>query len=255
MHPISKVLADELISAFKERRQAVDMEITLKRFSAEEVEQWRLQTQEEEVARIAEQARTKAERAQQRIQARLAACLIPPKFRNASFDALNPVRNPEAFNACRRLADKGQFEGRPGLILTGASGNGKTSLSVAALRRFVERTQGLYPARFWNVNRGLQSIRENFDEEGSKDSTILDLCTASLVVIDDFDKVRNITSWVRDQFYTLIDTLYVGERSVIITTNLSTGALFEMLDDCLASRLMGMCAEVEMKAHDYRAAS
>jgi DNA replication protein DnaC len=129
-------------------------------------------------------------------------------------------------------------------------------LAIASLRRFVERTEGEDPASFWNVNHSLQTIRQSFDEDRRQEgSSILDVCRASFIVLDDFDKVGRVTAWVEEQFYALINGLYVEERRVIVTTNLSARRLLEMLDDSLASRLMEMCTEVAMAPHDYRAAS
>jgi len=254
-HPISQALSAEVFAAFRERREARPVEETLAQFPDELVSEWRAAAEleaQEDAKRAADDKQKKIDR---RIKARLAGARIPPRYREVTYASLIAQNHPEAMSATRDLSDLGSHAGRQGLILSGEPGNGKTTLAIAALRRFVERTSGLWPARFFNVNRGLQAVRESFDRnDGEEDNSILDLCHCNFVVLDDLDKVGHVTRWVRDQMYTLIDTLYVQERRIIVTTNLATEDLFEHLDESLASRLMEMCAEVQMAPHDYRAA-
>ena len=183
MHPISRALLDEAVGAFRERRQAVEMDVTLSRFPICEVEQWRRQNKREEEALAVEREKQAAQKVQRRIKARLAGCLIPPLYADTRFGSLHPSHNPDAFRACQTLAETGRYQDRVGILLTGAPGNGKTSLAVAALGRFVDRTLGLWPARFFNLNRGLQAVRESFD--GDRENTsILDLCGVSFLRSD-----------------------------------------------------------------------
>ena len=252
MHAIDEALKGEILAAFREKRAARPVEDTLKLFSEPQVDEWREIARRRESDRAATEQLEQEERCRRRIEARLNTAHIPPRYRNTQFksEALRWELNREALEACVKLAQSGYHNRRSGLILAGEPGNGKTTLAIAALRCFIERTQGLYPARFWNVSRGLQALRERQQE----DSSLLQLADCRFVVLDDIGKTRNLTPWVADQYYMLIDTLYVQERCVILTTNLSTEELFEQLEDSLASRLMEMCEEIVMQPYDYRAA-
>jgi DNA replication protein DnaC len=195
-----------------------------------------------------------ADQIRQHIQRQLQQAGLPAVFRDCSFATLEEHQAPEAFRISRLYADQGEYEGKKGLLLMGRPGRGKSSLAVAVLRQVVERTQGLYSVRFWNISQGLDQLRERFRQEEGAGEDLRELLYHRLVVLDDWGKQR-MTEWVAEQFYRLIDGLWAEQKAVVLTTNLSLDTLGERFEEALLSRVLGMCHVVVVQGKDRRLCS
>jgi len=202
---------------------------------------------------------------------------IPPNYQRASLDTFQiPQDNPIARSGLGKvlLDVRGYVRefpstDRPGLLLVGDTGTGKTHLAVAALKALIEKGhEGL----FFDYQNLLDRIRAGYDRNaGASDreaySTALD---AEVLLIDDLGSHR-VTEWVEDTVTSIVTHRCNHRKPLIATTNLdvddtpevaytSAGGvqvhkktLAEVIGARARSRLFEMCRVVRMPAvEDYR---
>jgi len=245
--PISLAIMGEHRTARREGREPREEDVFAE-FPAPRVAEWRERDKGMEEDRQNRLKEEKEAKKKQRIERTLGAAQIPPIF-HQSFDELDQAHNPAAFTACKELADSGSYEGKRGLILSGDSGNGKTTLATATIQRYIQRTKGMYRVKFWPINQWLQKIQDSFSEPGSE--KVKDLYEYDFLVLDDLGK-RRLTTWPAEVLFSVVDNLYSHDRMLIVTTNWTAEEMIKELDYSLASRITGMCHEIILEPHDYR---
>ena len=204
---------------------------------------------------------------------------IPENYRHASFDSFHlPQDNPTAM---RGLSDvmlavmsyqrKYPDNEKPGLLLAGPPGTGKTHLAVAALRLLLARG---YEGIFFDYQNLLERIRAGYSEAlgtSSREAYRVALET-EILLLDDLGAHR-VTDWVEDTVTAIVTYRYNHRKPLIATTNLvdpdMSGSVLEKsgltstqnfrttleqrVGERARSRLFEMCRVIRMPGvDDYR---
>jgi DNA replication protein DnaC len=152
---------------------------------------------------------------------------IPPLYRDASFVSFQlPTDNDIAARDLRTIKDRvskyaGDFlptQTKPGLLLIGDPGSGKTHLAVAALRVILARGfQGV----FFDYQNLIDRIRSGFDpNSGSSDRDAYNnALDAEVLLVDDLGSHR-VLPWIEDVVTSIITHRCNHRKPLIATTNL-----------------------------------
>lgn len=203
---------------------------------------------------------------------------IPPLYSNASFDNfLLPRENPIAYQELTQvyLAVRGyarEFPGtkKPGILLMGEPGTGKTHLAVAAFRAVLAKG---FEGTFFDYQNLLDRIRSGYDEasNSSDKEAYRGAMETDILLLDDLGAHR-VTDWVEDTVTSIITHRCNNRKPLIATTNLIDGdagyathektsagkidyrtTLTERIGPRARSRLFEMCRVVKMPlVEDFR---
>jgi DNA replication protein DnaC len=204
---------------------------------------------------------------------------IPDLYLKASFENFivpgndNPTARRELTTvllAVKQFVRDFPNEKRPGLLLIGETGCGKTHLGVAALREIIAKG---FEGLFYNYQTLLNNIKMGYDAASNSSNreayqTALD---AEVLLLDDLGAHR-ITDWVEDTITSIVTYRCDGRKALIATTNMpdpDAGSvtvqrssldrpeyrrtLADQIGARARSRLFEMCTVIRMPlVEDYR---
>jgi DNA replication protein DnaC len=151
---------------------------------------------------------------------------IPPLYTKASFENFllsrdNPIgyrELTEVWLAVRGYARDFPDTRKPGLLLMGEPGTGKTHLAVAAFRTIMSKG---FEGLFFDYQTLLSRIRSGYDpsSNSSDRETYRVALDAEVLLLDDLGAHR-VTDWVEDTVTSIITSRCNQKKPLIATTNL-----------------------------------
>jgi DNA replication protein DnaC len=175
-------------------------------------------------------------------RARSLEARIPRKYRDVAFDrfpvtAISPPVVDEVRRFCRDV--NARLDEGKGLWLVGDSGTGKTTLAMLVSKAAIEarRTTAIY-----SLPRLMGVLRESIDSEEGLLGLLDRLATVDLLHVDDLG-AEHRTDWVNEQLYSIVNTRYEDQRSIVLTTNANAEELEQQIGARTVSRLVEMCGD------------
>lgn len=139
--------------------------------------------------------------------------------------------------------------GRPGFLLEGSFGTGKTMLMCQAITTLT--IQHGVSCFYIDFSLLLQEIKQKIsNKENSSDLYGL-LRSSTVLAVDELGKVRG-TDWELSELDMLISRRYQSAQTTIFATNFPEGELAARIGGKLSSRLAEKCETLAVKGDDYR---
>lgn len=167
------------------------------------------------------------------------------------FDKLPHAR--AAVAAARTMAQGGE---RPGLVLWGSTGTGKTTLALIAMRHMAEAGQRVAWVEYTDLIKRVQATYDRERYTGPTEDEILTaLVKADLLVIDDMGSAASDRPASENRIeimFRIVNGRYAWSGRTIVTTNLTPEHLRRQFGDRIYSRLAGMSDLVKCDGKDLR---
>ncbi|MDD2361472.1 MAG: ATP-binding protein [Oscillospiraceae bacterium] len=152
----------------------------------------------------------------------------------------------EVISFCRSYAEDFDLQS-PSLLLRGATGTGKTHVSLSIARKAIDRGFGVI---YGPVQKLLHQLeKEHFGREQGNSEDIMLEC--DLLILDDLGTEFSSTFYI-SCLYNLINSRMLDGRPTIISTNLDQNELTDMYGDQISSRVIGTFVPLTFIGRDIR---
>lgn len=135
-------------------------------------------------------------------------------------------------------------------------GNGKTSWALRMIQAYFEaiwhKSDIQCKALFINVPRFMLAIKDNISERSDYVEHIKrNIANADLVIWDDIG-TKTVTQFEAENLLSMLDIRINSGKANIFTSNMSENELYEVLGQRLASRVVNLSENIELKGVDKR---
>lgn len=160
-------------------------------------------------------------------------------------------RMKKIFEFCKKYAEEFQNDSQ-GLFLTGATGLGKTHLSLAIANEVIKKGFGVIYVSAPSLLAKLEKAHFSYSYE-AEEETIQALAECDLLIIDDIG-TEFISSYSKTALYNIFNNRLLRNRPTIINTNLSFKELEQIYSQRFVSRLYGEFVKLDFIGRDIRVA-
>ena len=161
--------------------------------------------------------------------------------------AFNRMSN--IYNYCVDYADNFNVHSKS-LLLRGATGLGKTHLSLAIANEVIKKGMSVIYVSAPDILSKLE--REHFSYQyGEQEDTFNSLLKCDLLIIDDLGTEFS-SQFTVSCLYNLFNSRLLADKPVIINTNLKPSELLETYSQRFVSRVIGSCDRLEFIGEDVR---
>lgn len=195
-------------------------------------------------------------------QSRLSDAVLPKALQGFEFDqmersGLREGDRETAIGAARTWATEKRVEEKPGLLIFGTKGAGKTRLAATAAW---ERLRS-HDVKWVSWPALVGQLLGAFDDDDRKVAASILNGNGALILDDIARDEVSVSDWVKTQLFVAIDRRVQAGAPILLTTNLTgtaaepenpIAALGERLGPSVASRLVGYCRIVELPGQDNR---
>lgn len=160
---------------------------------------------------------------------------------------LNRMSN--IFNYCRNYADTFTLSSRS-LIMRGATGLGKTHLSLAIANEVIRKGMSVVYVSAPDILSRLE--REHFSYHyREEENTFNSLVKCDLLIIDDLG-TEFISQFSVAAVYNIFNSRILAGKPIIMNTNLTINELLSTYSQRFVSRMMGSCDKLDFIGDDIR---
>lgn len=180
------------------------------------------------------------------------SAVIPRRYRDVAFERPPVIEMDRVVvGATRDFTDSidEQLGAGRGLWFMGPVGTGKTTLAMLVSKAALEAGRSV---AIYSLPRLLNEIRDIHRAERSHIDLLDRLTAVDLLHVDDVGAERT-NEWVLEELYSIVNSRYEEQRSIVITTNIDDhDALCEQIGARTVSRLTEMCQEMPLSGEDRR---
>ncbi len=167
-------------------------------------------------------------------------------------DGISPYnRMSKILDFCRDYAANFTNEDARSLIMRGATGLGKTHLSLAIANELLMRGHYVVYVSAPAILSKLEQM--HFDFNNREESDLLStLCECDLLILDDLG-TEFVTNYSKTTVYNIFNNRLLKNKPTIINTNMTIRELESTYSQRFASRIMGSCDKLDFIGKDIRA--